>query len=269
VRYRIVRLDGSIIWLEKNAHAFFDSQGAIVRMIGMVSDINDQKVAEEAMSSLSRKLIEAQETERARIARDLHDDIGQRLAVLSVMLDRIKEAAPNSKSVHNGIQELRKQIFEISGSIHTMSHELHSASLRHLELVKAMRGFCRELSQQRRVEITFVSDGVQGTMPQDISLCLFRVLQEALHNAIKHSGVRIFAVHLRGTPDEIQLTVGDSGIGFDPTAAINGGLGLTSMRERLKLVDGTLFIESRRDLGSTIRASVPLPAKPLAATPKV
>jgi len=261
VRYRVVRPDGSVVWLEKTARAFFDKEGAIVRMIGMVSDINDQKVAEEALSSLSRKLIEAQEAERARIARDLHDDIGQRLAVLSVMLDRLKEAAPDSKGVRSGIGELRKQIFAISGGIHAISHELHSASLRHLELVNAMRGFCRELSQQRKVEIVFGSHNIEGTAPPDISLCLFRVLQEALHNAIKHSGVRRFDVELRGTPDGIQLSISDSGIGFDAETAIKGrGLGLTSMRERLKLVNGTLCIASRPEQGCTILAFVPLAA---------
>jgi len=260
IKYRVLRSDGSVVWLEKNAHAFFDRKGSMVRMIGMVADITEQKLAEEVLSSLSRKLIEAQETERARIARDLHDDIGQRLALLSVTLEGLKHVAPDSKNeIANRVHELRKQILDISASVHALSHELHSSQLRHLGVVNAIRSFCMELSEQQNVAIDFVCKNAPGTVPPDISLCLFRVLQEALHNAVKHSGVSHFEVELCGTSEGVRLTVRDSGIGFDPEAAMKGGgLGLTSMRERLKLVDGELSIESQPTLGTVIHACVRL-----------
>jgi PAS domain S-box-containing protein len=260
MKYRVLRPDGSVVWLEKHARAFFDEKGKMLRMIGMVADVTEQQLAEETLSSLSRKLIEAQETERARIARDLHDDIGQRLAVLSVMLERMKQASPNSESeVRCRVDELRTQILEISASVHAISHELHSSKLRHLGVINAMRGFCAELSEQQKVEINFVSENVPATVPQDVSLCLFRVLQEALHNAVKYSSVDRFEVELRGTSAAVHLTVRDSGIGFDAESAMRGGgLGLTSMRERLRLVDGELSIDSQPRLGTTVFARVPL-----------
>ena len=232
----------------------------MVRMIGMIADISEQKLAEEALSGLSRKLIEAQETERARIARDLHDDIGQRLALLSVTLEGMRHVAPDAKNeISYRVDELRKQILDISASVHALSHQLHSSQLRHLGIVNAIRGFCMELSEQQNVSIDFVWMDVPETIPQDISLCLFRVLQEALHNAVKHSSVSHFGVELRGTSDAVHLTVRDSGIGFNPEAAMKGhGLGLTSMRERLKLVDGQFSIESQPMRGTAVRACVPL-----------
>src|SRR6188768_4248669 len=152
VRYRVVRSDKSVVWLEKNAHAFFDENGVIVRMIGMVADITERKLAEEAISSMSRRLIEAQEAERSRIARDLHDDIGQRLAMLSVSLEQVKRIVPDSNvDIRQSVDELRQQVLDISTGIHALSHELHSSKLRHLDIVTAMRGFCMELSEQQKV----------------------------------------------------------------------------------------------------------------------
>jgi len=259
VRYRVVRPDRSVVWLEKNAHAFFDGNGAIVRIIGMVADITERKLAEEAISSMSRRLIEAQEAERSRIARDLHDDIGQRLAMLSVSLEQVKRIIPDSDDVVRGrMDELRQQVIDISTGIHAISHELHSSKLRHLDVVTAMRGFCMELSEQQKVDILFAYRDVPRTVTQEVSICLFRVLQEALHNAVKHSKVCHFQVELFGTLGAIHLSVSDSGLGFDPKSAMNGrGLGLTSMQERMKLVDGELSIDSQPTRGTTIRARVP------------
>jgi PAS domain S-box-containing protein len=260
IKYRFIRPDGSVVWLEKSAHAFFDEKGVMLRMIGMVADITERKLAEEALSSVSRKLIEAQENERARIARELHDDIGQQLALLSVTLEQTKLVTANSdKQMRNGLDELRKQILTIASAVHTMSHELHSSTLRYLDLGSAMRGFCAELSKQKKVEITFFHKDIPASVSQDISLCLFRVLQEALHNAVKHSESHQFNVGLRGISGVIDLTVSDAGVGFDPETAMKGrGLGLSSMRERMKLVDGELSIESQPNRGTTIHARVPV-----------
>jgi signal transduction histidine kinase len=216
---------------------------------------------------MNRRLIEAQEAERARIARDLHDDIGQRLAMLSVTLDQTKRMVPGSdNNFSNRIDELRKQVQEISAEVYAMSHELHSSKLRHMDMVHAMRGFCMELSEQQNVDINFGHKDIPGSVPPEISICLFRVLQEALHNAVKHSKVRLFDVEARGTSDAILLTVRDTGLGFDPEYAMKGqGLGLTSMQERLNLVNGELSIHSQPSRGTSVHARVPIDRNGIAA----
>lgn len=181
-------------------------------------------------NQMAARLIEAQERERCRIARDLHDDINQRLALLTMDLDRLKKSMSNpSARVLSRISELREQTVEITTDIRALAYELHSPKLEHLGLVAAMEGFCKEFGEQQKVEIVFKSQDLQSPLPQNTSLCLFRVLQEALHNAAKHSGARHFEVQLWGTSGEVHLTVSDSGVGFDPEVARKGrGLGLTA-----------------------------------------
>ena len=263
VSYRMIRPDGDIVWVERNSRAYFDGHGRIVRIIGMAADITQRKRDEEALSSLSRRLIQAQEAERARIARDLHDDIGQRLALMAVTVQQLTRTRSHA-SDENLLDSLKTQTAEISASVQAIAHELHSSRLQHLGVVAAMKGFCAELSTQQKVEVDFGDADVPAGVPSESSLCLFRVLQEALHNAVRHSGVRQFEVQLRGTQDALQLTVHDKGLGFDPENAIDGrGLGLTSMKERLKLVGGELLITSGSNQGTTIVARVPpLPAGP-------
>ena len=129
----------------------------------------------------------------------------------------------------------------------------------HLGVVAAMRGFCEELAGQKSADIDFRYENVPGSVPPNVSLCLFRVLQEALHNAVRHSQVRRFDVRLRGTGNTVDLTVRDEGVGFDVDVANRGlGLGLTSMKERLKLVGGEMFIESQSTRGTTVVARVPV-----------
>jgi signal transduction histidine kinase len=156
------------------------------------------------------------------------------------------------------MDQLRRQISEMAASVQALSHDLHPFKLQLLGVVAAMKSFCTELSELHRVKIDFTDQDISRTMPPKISLCLFRVLQEALHNAVRYSGVRHFAVQLRGTSDAVQLTVRDAGTGFDPETAQGRGLGLTSMKERLKLAGGELSIQSEPTRGTTIVAWVPL-----------
>jgi signal transduction histidine kinase len=208
---------------------------------------------------MGRRLIEAQEQERTRIARELHDDISQRLALLAIELQQLRQDSLILPEVRSRMGELKKQTSEIAADIQSLSHELHSAKLQYLGITAAVRGFCREFGEQQRVEIGFQTHDLPNPVPPDISLCLFRVLQEALHNSVKHSGVRHFEVRLWGTSDAIHLTVSDSGAGFDrEEAKISRGLGLVSMEERLKLLKGTLSIESQPKRGTTIHACAPL-----------
>ena len=259
VSYRMFRPDGEIVWVERNSRAYFDERGQVVRTIGMVADVTQRKRGEEALSSLSRRLIQAQEAERARIARDLHDDIGQRLAVLMMRLEELTDVRSHtSDSSRSLLDVVRAQTVDISASVRALAHELHSSSLQHLGVVAAMKAFCEELSAQQKIAVDFRHTEIQPGVPAETALCLFRVSQEALHNAVRHSGVRQFEVQLSDTPDALQLTVRDKGSGFDAETAIAaGGLGLTSMRERLKLVGGELLIKSGPSRGTTIVARVP------------
>jgi PAS domain S-box-containing protein len=265
VAYRMIRPDQSMIWVERNSQAYFDREGKILRIIGMVADVTERKRADEMLSSISRRLIEAQEEERARIARELHDDIGQRQVLLALGLEQLKQAPGNL----DGIAELEKQVLEISASIQNLAHDLHSSKLEHLGIVVAMRTCCVDMSAKRKVTIDFKHENVPQDLPHGISLCLFRVLQESLHNAVRHSGASHFEVELQGTSDAIHLTIRDEGIGFDPSDATNRhGLGLTSMRERLKLVHGELYIQSQLRHGTTVQACVPLQEAKFRCEPK-
>ena len=231
-----------------------DVVGAVVAFI----DITERKLAEVALANVSRRLIEAQEQERTRIGRELHDDIVQRLALLAVELQQLHDNSLILPKVRSRMGKLQKQTSEIATDIQSLSHELHSAKLQYLGIAGAMRGFCREFGEQQKVEINFQTHDMPSPVPPDTALCFFRVLQEALHNSAKHSGARHFEVRLWGTSDEIHLTIKDSGAGFDREAAKESrGLGLISMGERLKLLNGTLSIESQPKRGTTIHARVP------------
>jgi PAS domain S-box-containing protein len=258
--YRMNRPDGSLIWVERCSRAYFDDAGNLVRMVGMVADITSHKHAEEVLSSVSRRLLEAQEAERARIARDLHDDIGQRLALLSIALEQLHQlSSASATELRGSIDILRRQAMGIASDVQALSHELHSSKLQLLGIVPAIRGLCSEISARQKVEVEFSHQDVPRTVRPDIALCLFRVLQEALQNAVRHSSAVRFTVNLQGTPQAISLTVRDGGRGFDPESVSQaGGLGLTSMRERLKLVAGELSVESQPARGTTVVARVPL-----------
>jgi PAS domain S-box-containing protein len=260
ISYRTVRPDRSMIWIERNSRAFFDKQGRMLRIIGMVRDVTERKQAEEALSGVSRRLIEAQEQERTRIARDLHDDVAQQLALLAIELEQVQQnPSGRASEVSKRIDKLRKQTLEIVNAVQTLSHELHSSKLEYLGIVAAMRSFCKEFGEQRKLKIDFKSHDLPTSLPLEISLSLFRVLQEALHNAAKHSGAGHFEVHLWGKSGEIHLMVSDFGAGFDTEAAMKGqGLGITSMRERLTLLNGELSINSQPKRGTTVHARVPL-----------
>jgi PAS domain S-box-containing protein len=258
--YRIISPSGEFIWLEESGAASFDAQGRTVRVVGMVANVTPRKEAERALATVSGKLIEAQEQERRRIARDLHDDINQRLALLNIELQRLADSPPDAQTeLRRKMEELCRQASEISSDVSALTRELHSPKLELLGIVPAMRGLCDELAERQRVKIDFRHDNVPSRLPRDVSLCLFRVLQEALRNAVKHSGVQRFAVQLLGHPGEIQLTIRDEGVGFDPDEVARGdGLGLVSMRERVGLLRGTIGIMSDPKTGTEIKVRVPL-----------
>ena len=207
----------------------------------------------------SHGLIEALEQERARIARELHDDICQRITLLTIELELQQNSADLSAEARSRMGELRRQSFEIATDVQSLSHRLHSSKLEYLGLAAAMRLFCKEFGELQKVEVDFNTHDLPSPLASDISLCLFRVLQEALRNSAKHSGVQHFEVRLWAMSSEIHLTVADSGVGFNTEAAKESrGLGLISMEERVELLDGTFSVESQLQRGTTIHARVPL-----------
>jgi PAS domain S-box-containing protein len=260
---RLRRHDGQYRWMLDIGVPRFHQDGSFAGYIGSCIDITEQKLAEETLSSISRKLIEAQEQERTWIAREMHDDINQRLSVAAMELDRQgQNLQASADELRWSMAEVYKQISELSSDIHSMSHRLHSLKLDSLGLAAAGKSFCCELAERHDVEVRFSSERVPRKLPEAISLCLFRVLQEALQNAVKHSGVRHFRVSLVGSTSQIALIVCDEGRGFRPEeVGPRGGLGLTSMKERLNLVGGKFEIDAKPSRGTIIRAFVPLKAK--------
>jgi PAS domain S-box-containing protein len=256
--WRVVWPDGSVHWVAGRGQAVIDESGEPARLLGVNLDVTERKQAAEALSVMTRKLIEAQEQERARIGRELHDDINQRLAMLAVELEQLQN---DPSLVQQRVSDLRKQTAEISNDVQALSHDLHSSKLEYLGVVAGIKSWCKEFSKRQGMEVDFKSDA-HGVLPVEVGRTLLRVLQEALHNASKHSGARRAAVQLEATPGEIHMIVRDLGRGFNVEAALQGtGLGLISMRERVRLVNGTITIDSEPMRGTSIHVRVPIPSE--------
>jgi len=242
-------------WARWEVRPWKTAEGAVGGILILAEDITRRKQMEEELSGMSRKLIEAQEQERARIARELHDDVSQRLSMLAIELEQLKKS-PSEVGVR--VQQLWEELSDISDDVQALSHDLHSVSLDFLGAVAGINSWCREFAERQGMQIDY-RHRVQSTLPSEIGLCLFRVLQEALHNAAKYSGVKRIEVELSESSGKIHLTISDLGKGFDVEAVKQGkGLGLTSMRERVRLVNGTMTIDSRPMVGTTIHVRVPL-----------
>jgi PAS domain S-box-containing protein len=261
---RFFRRDGSLIWGRLSISLM--GSGAFRLVVALVEDLSEKKIEQDELlqseanpETLGGRLIQAQEEERTRIARELHRYIDS-LTVLAIDLDHFGQNSPESVvEARQQFGEARQQVIDVISDIWGLWHNLHSSELEHLGLTSAAASFCKELSARRKVKVDFQCDAVPNELPREISVCLYRVLQEALQNALKHSGSPKFRLSLSRASDDIQLIVRDWGIGFDPDEAMKGrGLGLTRMRERLRLVDGKLLIESQTKQGATIHACVPL-----------
>jgi len=268
MEYRLRRHDGEFRWLLDIGVPRQNSAGSFAGYIGSCLDVTDRKLAEAALAKMGGRLIEAHEEERTWIARELHDDINQRVAFLAVQLgDWARHLPSPGNEINEFIRQVREDLANLGNDIQAISHRLHSSKLEYLGIAAAAKGFCREFSEQQNVEIEFNQAGIPRSLPKEISLCLFRVLQEALQNAVKHSGGRKFRVELHGTSGNIELTVNDLGVGFDQEEVLERrGLGLISMRERMQLVGGQFSIDSKPGGGTTIRARVPIVVKARAAS---
>ncbi len=249
------RDSGTTMWVRWEIRPWRTASGIVGGILIFTEDITHRKQMEEAISGMSRRLIHSQEQERARIGRELHDDINQRLAMLSLELEQLQG---NPSEVQTRVQDLRNRTTEISNDVQALSHELHSSKLEYLGVVAGIKSWCKEFGQRQRMEIDFRHE-VSSALQLEVGLCLFRVLQEALHNAAKYSGVKRIEVHLTEHSNEVHLMVNDQGRGFDIETARQGrGLGLANMQERVKLLNGAISIESKPSGGTSIRVKIPL-----------
>jgi len=261
---RYLRPDGTFRVLFTNSAPVRDETGAIVASVVTFQDITDLRRAQEELlrqsneviHDLAGKLITAQEEERKRIARDLHDDVAQRIGLLSVRMDNLQRSLPPGIAAAEELSDIRKEIEQASEGIRLISHQLHSSRLI-LGLPRALEGYCREFSQQRGIKVEFTQKGSTVPLPEPVPLVMFRVLQETLYNVARHSGAAQVEVSLLWEGDEIRLRVKDRGKGFDPLQ-ISDGLGLVSIRERLRLVDGKFKLSSAPGLGTEVEVSVPV-----------
>jgi signal transduction histidine kinase len=214
----------------------------------------------ERVKATEALLIEAHEAERIRVGKELHDDIGQRIAVLTMALDALSKALPlPTEEARARIDAISDRAVDLAQDIQSMSDRLHPLKLDYQGLVSASASFCREVSKRQNIEIAFSHDDVPERVPAGVALALFRVLQEAVVNAVKHAGVGQVKVALTGRPGEIRVDVVDGGAGFDPDAVLGGRApGLVGMRERAHLAGGELSIRSQPRAGTSISARVPL-----------
>jgi len=262
LEYRLLRHDGQYRWVLDTGVPRFNADGSFAGYIGSCIDDTERRRGVEALRNVGGKLLQAQEQERKRIAQELHDDINQRLAMVSIEIEQLKDSNLIATPLSDRLEKLRKTTTTIAGEIQALSHRLHSSKLEYLGMIPAMNHFCKEIADHKKVHVSFVHTGTPISLPEEISLGIFRVFQEALHNAVKYSGVKNIEVQVDQEPSEIRLVVRDSGIGFNPDTAIQGrGLGLISMLERVKLMNGTIAINSRAGHGTEITAVVPVTSR--------
>jgi PAS domain S-box-containing protein len=258
--YRLLRPDQTLRWIAASGRVDFDSAGNPLRMLGICIDTSEQHRAEEAAREVSGRLIHAQEDERRRIARDLHDDLNQQLALILVEMELFgHEKAATGSQHRDHMEQVAARLRGLCSELHKLSYRLHPVKLDQLGLSAAARSLCGDLSKQCGIRIDFSDDNVPQDIPAEVSLCLYRVIQESLQNMIRHSGAREARVQLRFASSEVSLSIKDAGKGFDLEAARRGGgLGLMSMEERVRLVRGSLAIYSRPGGGTRIDLRVPL-----------
>jgi PAS domain S-box-containing protein len=230
-------------------------------VLSMVVDITEQKRAREELLRLSGRLIDVQEQERSRVARELHDDLAQKLALLACELQQplLKMSPSRAKSPMGALlKSAWKQVEVINEDLHRVSRQLYPSILSHLGLVPALRRLCGEIKQQSGVQVTVKNGDFPASFSKDAALCLYRVAQEALVNVVKHSGSKHARIELLRERDHITMRITDSGRGFSlASGEPRAGLGLLSMKERLRLCGGEFSIQSRPSRGTRVEARVP------------
>ena len=260
IQYRLRRHDAEYRWVIGSGVPRFNPDGSFTGYIGSCIDVTERKMAEEALASLSGRLIHAQEQERKRIAREIHDDYNQRLAVLALDLENLAERIGDSAAnPGQRLQQICDRICELSSDLHSLSHRLHSSTLENLGLVAGEKAFCKEFASQQEIQVDFTHENVPRDVPGDVALCLFRVTQEGLRNIKRHSGADRAEVRLEGSVGKIHLSIVDRGQGFDVNKhSARDGIGIRSMEERLRSLGGHLEINSGPTEGTRVDAWLPL-----------
>jgi len=209
------------------------------------------------MEDLAGKLLHAQDHEREKIARELHDDIGQRVALLSISLDELQQSFSSEMEKESSLaSSLLHDAQSLASDIHDLSHQLHSSTLRNMGLRVGLEGLCRSIARQHHMVVKLHSDDTSG-ISQEVELCLFRVAQEAINNAVRHGKAKHIEISLNVREKEVCMRVKDKGIGFDP-AIVSNGLGLVSMRERLRFLGGQVFLKSEVGTGTEVTVELPV-----------
>ena len=277
IEHRMLHKDGSVKWMLSRGSAIRSTNGTLRRLVGTKVDITQRKQSEELIREnqailhrshqhiheLAGRLIASQELERARIARDLHDDLSQQIAGLSIALRGFRRrltALPQTADLDREMSTLQGRTVGLADTIRRLSHDLHPSVLEHAGLVAALGGYCDEIQRQQHVAVTFTAQGDFASTVGAPALCLYRVAQEGLRNVISHSKAARVEVRLERIGDQAELTIADDGRGFDVVEAglrRHGGLGLVSITERVRLAGGTVSIVSELNKGTRVHVQIP------------
>jgi signal transduction histidine kinase len=224
----------------------------------LANEIAERRRAEQSLEDLAGRLIYAQEKERSRIGRELHDHISQRLGLLTIQIDQLRAEPEIAPSTARGLDALHEGAVEISADVHGLSRRLHSSTLDYLGLLPAMQRLVADFSAHHGISVELTHASIPSPLPSEVALCLFRVAEESLANVARHSRARSARVQLYGAPDGVHLAIEDEGDGFDVTNRDRGsGLGFVSMQERLRMLRGTVRVESMPSRGTSISAWIP------------
>jgi signal transduction histidine kinase len=256
--FRVPLPDSTIRYISARGRVDFDGVGKPIRLRGVSIDITERRRVEEEARDLSGRLITAQEDERARLGRALHDDVTQRLALAAFEVGR-RESSVGDAATKQVLRSLRSILTRLSEDVHAISYSLHPAILQDLGLIEALKAECERFSSVEPIPVRFRAEEIFDEPPQPTALCLYRVAQEALRNAARHAFASAIEVRLRFVDGGLQLSVHDNGVGFDPALKpVRPSLGHASMRQRVSLVRGELYVDSEPGHGTTVLAWAPL-----------
>jgi len=263
--YRSLRSDGTIRWIHVRGKGYYDEGGKPLCMVGVALDVTERKEAEDERVELSGRLINAQEQERARLAREIHDDFSQRIALLANELDFVcRMIGESAGEASERLHQLQTRVREFGDDLHALSQRLHSSRLEYLGLGPAVRSYCAEIAEQHQIQIE-VHQNVPRTLPPEVALCLFRIVQEGLRNVIQHSRASKVDVLLEGGVQAVSLTISDNGVGFEPSSSFaSRGIGISSMSARAQMLGGTFDVLSRPAQGTQIAVILPIDSSHIA-----